>query len=127
MLGIWRALPRSSSADERKSGIEEIGELDELRRSFSDRLGGRVREIAEACEEARAAPGSPEPLRRLHRLAHSLHGTAGTFGYPAVGDAAYALELRVKELLDAGGGHVGGVAELASLLAALQGSAGKLP
>jgi CheY-like chemotaxis protein len=124
VLGIWRALPRFSSADERKTGIEEIGELDELRQSFSDRLGGRVREIAEACEEARTAPGSLEPLRRLHRLAHSLHGTAGTFGYPAVGDAAYALERRVKELLDAGMADGADITELVPLLAALQRAAG---
>jgi two-component system OmpR family response regulator len=127
VLGIWRALPRSSSTDERKSGIEDIGELDELRRSFSERLGGRVREIAEAWEAARAAPGSPEPLGRLHRLAHSLHGTAGTFGYPAVGDAAYAIERRLKELLDAGMDDGTDIAELAPLLGALQRAAGKLP
>jgi CheY-like chemotaxis protein len=120
VLGIWRALSGSAQ----QAGTDE---LDELRQSFSARLGERVREIEEAWEAARAAPGSPEPLRRLHRLAHSLHGTAGTFGHPAVGAAAHAIERRVKELLDAGRTDIDDIADLAPLLAALQGLAGKLP
>jgi CheY-like chemotaxis protein len=120
VLGIWRALSGSAQ----QAGTDE---LDELRQSFSARLGERVREIEEAWEAARAAPGSPEPLRRLHRLAHSLHGTAGTFGHPAAGAAAHAIERRVKELLDAGRTDIDDIAELVPLLAALQGLAGKLP
>ncbi|MEA2695655.1 MAG: hypothetical protein QOJ16_5042 [Acidobacteriota bacterium] len=119
VLGIWRALPSSNSTE--KAGTDD---LDELRQSFSARLGERVREIEEAWEAARAAPGSPEPLRRLHRLAHSLHGTAGTFGHPAASAAAHAIERRVKELLDAGMADGTDIAELAPLLAALQRAAG---
>ena len=104
------------------SANEAESQLDALRESFRGRLAERVREIEAAWEAARAEPptdGGREPLRRLHRLAHSLYGTAGTFGHPAVGDAARALELRAQALLDAEPDDLQGLAELAPLLAAL--------
>jgi len=122
VLGIWQALhsPELSA---------EENPLNELRESFRERLDERVREIEEAWEAARAesaAGGAREPLLRLHRLAHSLYGTAGTFGHPAVGDAARDLERRVEALLDVGDvGDLWDLAELAPLLAALSGSAGR--
>ncbi len=79
-------------------------QLAELRASFRPRLTERVEEIAAEWETVRPAatapPGNPAPdlLRRLHRLAHSLAGTAGTFGFPAVGDAARILERRLERV-----------------------------
>jgi HPt (histidine-containing phosphotransfer) domain-containing protein len=84
-------------------------QLAEIRDSFRPRLTVRVAEISAEWEAVRPATaklagdaGNPAPtvsdlLRRLHRLAHSLAGTAGTFGFPAVGDAARRLERRLEQ------------------------------
>ena len=42
-----------------------------------------------------------EALASLERCAHRLAGSGGTFGFPALGDAARVLELAVNPLLDA--------------------------
>lgn len=41
--------------------------------------------------------GGVPQLLALERLAHTLAGTAGTLGFPAVGQAAKALELLLPE------------------------------
>lgn len=88
-------MPEESEEDAR-------AQLAELRNSFRPRLTERVQEIAAEWETVRpaatepAGTSEPDRLRRLHRLAHSLAGTAGTFGFPAVGDAARILERRLE-------------------------------
>jgi periplasmic divalent cation tolerance protein len=76
---------------------DPAAQLAELRDLFRPRLAERVGEIEAAWEALRAAPEPAlESLRRLHRLAHSLAGAAGTFGFPAVGNAARALERHLQ-------------------------------
>jgi HPt (histidine-containing phosphotransfer) domain-containing protein len=93
-------MPEEAQEAEENPGAQ----LAELRASFRPRLTARVEEIAAEWETVRPAatapPGNPAPdlLRRLHRLAHSLAGTAGTFGFPAVGDAARNLERRLERV-----------------------------
>jgi HPt (histidine-containing phosphotransfer) domain-containing protein len=67
-------------------------QIEELQELFRPQLAARVREIEEVWETVRSGGADGAALKRLHRLAHSLGGAAGTFGYPAVGDAARALE-----------------------------------
>jgi HPt (histidine-containing phosphotransfer) domain-containing protein len=98
-------------------------QLAELRDFFRPRLTERVGEILAAWEAmrptaARAAETSePDLPRRLHRLAHSLAGAAGTFGFPAVGDAARALERRLERAATPPGSA--DVSEIELLVAAL--------
>ena len=89
---------------------EASAQLAELRASFRPRLTARVEEIVAAWEAMRPAagqelasldpsdPGAIDLRRHLHRLAHSLAGTAGTFGFPQVGDAARTLERRLERV-----------------------------
>lgn len=103
-------------------------ELDELRASFRGRLEERVREIEAAWEAAAigggGGDGAPAALALLLRLAHSLYGAAGTFGYPAAGEAARALELGVRAVLNAPGAPgapaASDLAALGPLVAALR-------
>ena len=100
-------------------------ELDELRASFRGRLEERVREIEAAWEAAATGggggDGAPAALALLLRLAHSLYGAAGTFGYPAAGEAARALELGVRAVLAAPGAPAASdLAALGPLVAALR-------
>jgi len=57
--------------------------------SFAVGLAGRGREAG--------------PLQDLERLAHSLAGSAGTFGFPDLGEAARALELAIGEVREGRG------------------------
>jgi periplasmic divalent cation tolerance protein len=80
---------------------DAAAQLAELRDFFRPRLTERVREIEAAWEALREAPNAADgslddSRRRLHRLAHSLGGAAGTFGFPAVGDAARELERHLQ-------------------------------
>lgn len=95
---------------------DAAAQLAELRDFFRPRLAERVREIEAAWEALREAPNAPDsslddPRRRLHRLAHSLGGAAGTFGFPAVGDAARDLErhLQSAEALTSEAPELGGI------------------
>lgn len=73
-----------------------------------------VRAIAEGDAIRRhLAQGEREPLRDL---CHGLAGTAGTFGYPAISDAALAVE----EAVEAGAGDEALNALSAALLRALE-------
>lgn len=67
-----------------------------LRDYFAARLPERLREVDEAWEQVRASGWKEEETRTFHRLVHSLTGAGATFGFPAVTDAARALEQRLK-------------------------------
>jgi two-component system OmpR family response regulator len=66
---------------------------------FAGRLPDRLREIEEASERARETAWSTDAVRDFHRLAHSLTGAGATFGFPAVTQAARALEARLKAVV----------------------------
>ena len=79
------------------SGLESDGPLaglDGLRDKFFDRLRcDRAR-----FEEARA----DNDVEEQGRIAHGLAGLAGTFGFPAIGEAAFALKEQLRQPRQAG-------------------------
>jgi|GEM_PF-2485153 len=70
--------------------------LAELRNGFKARLRERVAELEAAVQSASA--GEAGGVQRTEALAHKLAGTAGSYGFPEVGEAAAELEA----LCDAG-------------------------
>lgn len=96
-----------------------------LRDYFAARLPERLREVDEAWERVRASGWQEEDTRTFHRLAHSLTGAGATFGFPAVTDAARALEQRLKPA--AQGGTPPEDAAVAELLAELHRAASRGP
>jgi HPt (histidine-containing phosphotransfer) domain-containing protein len=74
--------------------------LDLFRSQFAEHLPARLAEARAALDAWRTEPGSDERLRALHRVLHRLAGSAGTFGMPALGDAARAIELQLDALLE---------------------------
>lgn len=107
-------------------------ELRGLQRAFLSQLPDRVAAIETALDEALLAAGiDRERLDALFHLAHRLCGSAGIYGYPAVHEAAGAVERKAEGLRDAGGdGDPGQRAELRQLVEALKRAAedaGKRP
>jgi len=84
-----------------EDGPEEPPDLDpaSLKDYFAGRLPARLGEIDEAWSAVQAAGWNGEAARTFHRLAHSLAGAGSTFGFPAVTDAARALEVRLRAAL----------------------------
>jgi periplasmic divalent cation tolerance protein len=110
--------PQAQSED---AAADAEAQLSELRDSFRPRLAERVGEIEAAWEALRSASAPSGVLdlrRRLHRLAHSLAGAAGTFGFPAVGDAARTLERRLQPVESTS--RLADPGEIADLVAALR-------
>jgi HPt (histidine-containing phosphotransfer) domain-containing protein len=60
-------------------------------RRFLDGLPERCRRMAEAVS-ALSAEDEAEPRAALRLEAHRIAGTAGSMGYPALGEAAMAVE-----------------------------------
>jgi HPt (histidine-containing phosphotransfer) domain-containing protein len=63
--------------------------LAELRSRFVARTKDRVAALRAAVDRE---PNDEEAASMIASLAHQIAGTAGTFGYPALGRAAAALE-----------------------------------
>lgn len=63
-----------------------------LQKKFVERTRGERGRLAELRAALSKADGRGETLAALRFLCHSLHGTAGTFGHPAIGDAAARVE-----------------------------------
>ncbi|MES2904476.1 MAG: Hpt domain-containing protein [Pseudomonadota bacterium] len=75
-----------------KSGSESDGPLaglDALRTKFYDRL----RSDRALFQQARAN----HDVEEQGRIAHGLAGLAGTFGFPAIGEAAFALKEQLRQ------------------------------
>lgn len=73
-----------------------------MRRSFAAALPETLARIERAWAAA-AGAADPRLWEELARLGHDLAGSAGSFGLPAVGDAARELEEAVRDLLASGG------------------------
>ena len=66
-----------------------------LKQAYLDGLPGRIGEIDALAASIRRDPGSEkgrEGLDALYHLVHKLSGSGGTFGFPAISDAAQLLE-----------------------------------
>ena len=64
--------------------------LEALRRRFAERLPGLVAELEELAR-------LPERREEATLRGHTLAGTAGTYGFAALGRAARALELLLRD------------------------------
>lgn len=103
-----------------------------LRQRFVGELPARLGALRQALAALDGAPRDGlEPDRQTaRRTAHSLAGAGGTFGFPALGEAARALELRLDALDETPAANA--AAELDTLFAALEAQAaraarGRLP
>jgi diguanylate cyclase (GGDEF)-like protein len=88
--------PRESTPLIEAQGFET--QLAALREAYSEKLEGKVRELAEAYATARAKGLPPELLEQTLRLAHKLHGTAGAYGFSEVSAAAATIEGVLREV-----------------------------
>ena len=80
---------------------EELqAKLKALQDKFKAGLNARLNEIDSTIDNLRTGgDGSAEELDTLLGLAHKLTGSAGTFGLPAVSDAARELEALCETLV----------------------------
>ena len=97
--------------------------VDMLAKVFSGRLHVRYEKMNEAFAQCQPGTGSADAWEELVRLLHSLAGAAGTFGFEALGAHARRIELRIRDLREAGPVHAHDVDEIKRELAALQGTA----
>jgi len=74
------------------SALADDPDLRELLQLFVDELPGKIEAMRRAIDEAR--------IETLTRLAHQLKGAGGGYGYPAITDAAKALEADAREQAD---------------------------
>lgn len=106
-----RKAPRPEPAADQPAGGNEAAfdaRLAAMRRKFAQALPGSLAQIERTW--AVAAGGCEiQPWEDLARLAHDLAGSAGSFGFPAVGDAARELEEVIRRHL-AGGEALAGKA-----------------
>jgi diguanylate cyclase (GGDEF)-like protein len=98
-LFIWvdQALARRrADTTPPKPGVppEVAAELAAANAEYGRHLRRRLASLTEAVPKARA--GSREAVEAVYYDSHKLHGSAGSFGFPQVGDAAGRLETRVK-------------------------------
>ena len=77
-------------ADKQKSKAAKLRQLQE---SFAAELPARFTVLWQAWNNGRPDPESGE----FYRLVHSLAGSAGTFGFPQLGERARDLELQLKQ------------------------------
>lgn len=75
--------------------------LNELQLIFQQQLPGRLDELRQCWQQLMESWNSEE-LGRLHRICHSLAGSGGSFGAYQLGQAARALEQRLKAQLAEG-------------------------
>lgn len=73
--------------------------LQALRTAYAAQLPERIADIEASWRALGDACATPEPLHELHRKLHSMAGSAGTFGLPALGEAARSIEQRLKAWL----------------------------
>lgn len=71
-----------------------------LRESYSRQLKERFGDLLQMAQRLRAEV-DPADIKALHFWLHSQAGSAGTFGFPALGSAARALEIDLKHHIDA--------------------------
>lgn len=73
-----------------------LANVKKMQEKFGSNLGSRLDTISEHWEQAKAEPESESKQLDLYRQVHSLAGSAGTFGFPQVGDAARHLLNAIK-------------------------------
>ena len=116
-------MERRSEAGEAPTDVPVAERLAALRREYGEGLSARVDAIALALETA-CGSNDDSGLSTVLRLAHRLHGTAGTYGFPRVGEAAGRLEELARGVMASGataadwGSLSAGLAELQAAVSA---------
>ncbi|HET9954288.1 MAG TPA: response regulator [Polyangiaceae bacterium] len=77
-----------------------------LRLTYSERLTGKLTELADTLKQARARDGQRHMIERAEYLAHRLRGTAGTYGFMSVSLAAASIESALQVLQRSGDAEV---------------------
>jgi diguanylate cyclase (GGDEF)-like protein len=76
-------------------------QLDVLRQSYAEQLPAKIGLIEDSGAKLLQGPWNEQASATLHRLSHNLAGYGATFGFPAVGVAARALEVYLRALTEA--------------------------
>jgi CheY-like chemotaxis protein len=84
----------AAQASRRRRDFEAA--FDELRADYVNGLGDYVKELREHASGADAEQDRAARHAALARIAHKLAGTGTTYGYPAITEAARALELGLR-------------------------------
>ena len=75
-----------------------LEKLNALHREYSRRLPEKLKEIDRACRDLSESDHAKERLKKLHLLVHKLAGSAGTFGFPELGEEARKYDHLLKKL-----------------------------
>ncbi len=78
---------------------DDAADLAELERLFLDRVArdrARLAALWHAAGAAQGAPARAPLMREMADIAHGLSGAGGTFGFPAISDAAGELERLIE-------------------------------
>jgi len=81
--------------------------LTQMQAEYRRALPEMLAEIASLWRDLAAASEPAARLEELRRHAHTIAGAAKTFGLPAEGDAARALEASIDALIASGGVNQG--------------------
>jgi diguanylate cyclase (GGDEF)-like protein len=79
--------------EELNEAIRALGQL------FVAKLPAKLAEIDAASRRFLLAPDDRENFVLLHRLLHTMAGSAGTFGFPEIGERARVLETQLKSYM----------------------------
>lgn len=70
-----------------------------LAQVYIAKLPSKIEELKVANQRFQINPSDRENYILLHRLLHTMAGSAGTFGFPEMGEAARELEAKIKEYI----------------------------
>ncbi len=76
-------------------------QLEALRQRFRSKLSAELAELQSRVQRIRAGEFISDDIVSAYQQLHRLSGSAGTFGFPALGERARALEIRLKPLAEA--------------------------
>jgi HPt (histidine-containing phosphotransfer) domain-containing protein len=71
---------------------EVLAALKELQAEYALVLPSLVKKLEDALRAARERPEDPRSLEDVRGQAHKLRGSAGSYGFPEVGDSAARIE-----------------------------------
>lgn len=78
-------------------------QLQALRDLFRSKLDSDLPELERQAQALEQSGDQSDALQAMKISLHKLAGSSGTFGYPALGEAARALEIQVGSWLESGG------------------------
>lgn len=96
--------------------------LEKLREDYKTKLPEKISELNGIYKKLTKS-FSQEELKNFYIKVHNLHGTAGTFGYPELGEIAAQLEKLIKQSMERSDGLIEKAADIQKLLDSLQSQA----